>query len=167
MERRGTGWFAGAWPPILSAAVGPTSPPETSVIDRATSAVGPGVATEAVRHHAAARHGVVCWRLAADPERCSGPYLATRNVSDRSSNIRCRARRRYGGGAAPGAAPHRVVCWRLAADPERCSRPYLATRNVSDRSSNIGCRARRRYGGGAAPRCGAARGGLLASGRRS
>ena len=99
--RRGTGWFAGVWPPILSAAVGPTSPPETSVIDRATSAVGPGAATEAVRHHAAARHGVVCWRLAADPERCSGPYLATRNVSDRSSNIRCRARRRYGGGAAP------------------------------------------------------------------
>ena len=218
MERRGTGWFAGAWPPILSAAVGPTSSPETSVIDRATSAVGPGAATEAVQHHGAAQHGVVCWRLAADPERCSGPYLATRNVSDRSSNIGCRARRRYGGGAAHtvrrrtgwfagvwppilsaavgptsppetsvidratsavgpgaateavrhhGAARHGVVCWRLAADPERCSRPYLATRNVSDRSSNIGCRARRRYGGGAAPRCGAARGGLLAPGRRS
>ena len=76
------------------------------VIYRATSAVGPGAATEAVQHHGAAQHGVVCWRLAADPERCSGPYLATRNVSDRSSNIGCRARRRYGGGAAPrcGAA---------------------------------------------------------------
>ena len=170
--RRSTGWFAGAWPPILSAAVGPTSPPETSVIDRATSAVGPGDATEAVRHHAAAQHGRrrPGWFAGVWPPILSAAVGPT---SPPETSVIDRATSAVGPGAATeavrhhAAARHGVVCWRLAADPERCSRPYLATRNVSDRSSNIGCRARRRYGGGAAPRCGAAQGGLLAPGRRS
>ena len=98
--RRRTWVFAGIWPRITSAAVGPKSPPQTSVIAPATSAAGPGPATEAVRHFGAAPHGGVCWHLAADHQRCSGPEVATTNISDRSSNIRCRARPRYGGGTA-------------------------------------------------------------------
>ena len=98
--RRRMGVFASIWPRITSAAVGPKAQPQTSVIAPATSAAGPGPATEAVRHVGAAPHVGVCWHLAADHQRCSGPEVATTNISDRSSNIRCQARPRYGGGTA-------------------------------------------------------------------